>query len=126
MTSPQDAARVFYPELSSAGVEMVCVAIMNVKNEVLHLSTVSKGSSIETLMPIREIMALCLRHDGLRLIVAHNHPSGSLDPSVEDLNITKRLHSAADVIGLKLLDHMIIAGQNFHSLKSTHPELWNE
>ncbi|WP_353615570.1 JAB domain-containing protein [Bacillus sp. FJAT-27264] len=58
-----------------------------------------------------------IRRCSASLICAHNHPSGDPEPSIEDVNLTKRLIAAGEIIGIEVLDHVIIGGNRFYSLK---------
>jgi DNA repair protein RadC len=88
---------------------------------VLLLETI--GSATETLAPPREIFREVLRQGATRVIVAHNHPSGSLEPSPEDLQLTEQLLAGAKLLDLPVLDHLILGNGDWVSLRQT-TELW--
>lgn len=76
---------------------------------------VSKGAADKTLVDIRTILYELIQHRAVRFIFAHNHPAGSNYPSQQDNDITRRLVAAAEAIQIPLIDHIIIAGDNFYS-----------
>ena len=67
----------------------------------------------------REVFEPALRQGAASLIVVHNHPSGETDPSEDDLAITRRLSEAGEILGVPLLDHVIVGGRGYTSLKET-------
>jgi DNA repair protein RadC len=76
---------------------------------------VSKGAADKTLVDIRTILYELIQHRAVRFVFAHNHPAGSNRPSQQDDDITRRLVAAANAIQIPLIDHIIIAGDNFYS-----------
>ena len=75
---------------------------------VTRKTIVSEGGSDHAPAPVREIMSTVLTSGGSSFGLAHNHPSGSLDPSPADLEVTARLREAAETVGLRFLDHVIV------------------
>jgi DNA repair protein RadC len=123
MDSPAAAATLFCPAIGWSPVEQFAVLVLDVKHQVLGLKVLFRGSSTETLANPREIFQIVLLLNGCRLVVAHNHPSGHLEPSPEDIILTQDLRQAAQVMNIELLDHLIIAGSQFRSLRET-TALW--
>ena len=93
---------------------MLC---FNTKNAVVGAFEVSKGSLNSSIVHPREVFKRAILSNANAILVAHNHPSGDLNPSSEDINMTKRLESAGDIIGIKVLDHLIVGENNFYSFK---------
>ncbi len=89
---------------------------LNGANEIIEVRVVSIGLVNTTQVHPREVFADPLVDRACSLIVAHNHPSGNLEPSTEDLQVTKRLHEAGSLLGIKLLDHIIFGKTGFCSL----------
>lgn len=87
---------------------------LNSKNEILYVDIVAIGTVNYVSPIIREILRLTLIKNAVSLIVAHNHPSGSIQPSTEDKKYTNLLKQACDVMSVKLLDHIIV-GDGFYS-----------
>lgn len=90
---------------------------LNARNRMLARKTVSVGSLNASIVHPREVFSPALRHGAAGLIVVHNHPSGETDPSVEDLELSRRLAEAGEILGVDLLDHVIVGGDGFTSLK---------
>jgi DNA repair protein RadC len=96
-----------------------------VKHRLLGTRVITIGTATETLAHPRDIFREVLKQGATRLIVAHNHPSGNIEPSQEDIQLTRQLLSGAQYLGLPLLDHLIIGNGDFLSLRQT-TSLWNE
>ena len=93
----------------------VCVSL-NGANEVIALRTVSVGLVNRALVHPREVFADPITDRAAAVIVAHNHPSGNLTPSQDDLEVTHQLQAAGNTLGIKLLDHLIFDQQNYYSM----------
>lgn len=76
---------------------------------------VSIGSASACIVHPRELFSFAIRDRAHRLIVAHNHPSGSVEPSTEDLSLTRRLVACGDLLGIPVVDHLICTGVRFYS-----------
>jgi DNA repair protein RadC len=90
---------------------------LDAQNFLIHRETVSIGSLNTTRTHPREILYPAIRHLALGFILAHNHPSGCLDPSPEDLEFTAAVKRAGDLVGIELYDHLVVAGDGFTSLR---------
>lgn len=89
---------------------------LNGAHEVMSVTVVSIGLVNRTLVHPREVFADAVRDRATALIIAHNHPSGNLEPSTDDVDVTKRLRHAGDILGIKILDHIIFSEDEFCSL----------
>jgi len=69
-----------------------------------------------TLVHPREVFVEAVRQRATAILVAHNHPSGNLEPSVEDRDVTRRLRQAGDIIGIKVLDHLVFSEEGYFSM----------
>ncbi len=96
--------------------ENVLVMLIDAKGKEVFCGIVSKGSLNDTILPIRKIVDFALRYNAKSAIVAHNHPSGVALPSRDDLDATINLKNALDLIGVRLLDHYIVADNDCVSL----------
>ncbi|NBO30414.1 MAG: JAB domain-containing protein [Cyanobacteria bacterium WB6_1B_304] len=123
--SPKAAADALSHHLMWEQQEKFAVLMLDVKNRLIGTQVITVGSAIETLAPPREIFREVIRQGATRAIVAHNHPSGSLDPSSEDLQLTRQLLGGAQFLQIPLLDHLILGHGGFSSLRQT-TSLWNE
>ena len=100
-------------EQSEEYLYMVC---MNTKNVITSIFELSHGSVNSSIFSVREIFQKALLANAVSIILMHNHPSGVTDPSIEDVEVTKRAVEAGRIIGVEVLDHIIV-GDGFCSLK---------
>jgi len=89
---------------------------LNSRYQVVHEEIISVGSLTANIVHPREVFQPALEYSAVAVIVAHNHPSGVLDPTRDDINATAQLLAAGKVLGIDLLDHLIIADKTFVSL----------
>lgn len=111
-----DAYRLF-KYLESETQEHVCALFLNAKNYVLARRTVHIGTLDSSPVGMREILREAVRANAAKFILVHNHPSGDPQPSAEDVAVTSRLASAAELLDIELADHLVIGYQDFRSLK---------
>jgi DNA repair protein RadC len=88
---------------------------LNGAHEVINIKTVSKGILNRTIIHPREVFAEAITHRAASIIIAHNHPSGNLEPSKEDKEITYRLQKAGILLGIELLDHIVFSRKGYYS-----------
>jgi len=104
-------------ELGHAKKEHLLGLYLDAQNGLIHRETISVGSLNTTRTHPREILYPAIAHLALGFILVHNHPSGSLDPSDEDIAFTRAVHRAAETVGIELYDHLIVARGGFTSLR---------
>ena len=104
-------------ELNQQPEEMFVAFYFSTKHKIEACHIISKGSLNASIVHPREVFKPALLHNASAVMVFHNHPSGDPTPSQEDVNITKRLKEAGELLGISLLDHIIIAGSLHHSLR---------
>lgn len=97
--------------------EYLYMACLNTKNKVTSVFELSHGNVNSSIVGIREMFQKALLANAVSIIVMHNHPSGDCSPSREDVNITKKMKEAGDLIGIEVLDHIIVGENNYCSLK---------
>lgn len=116
--SPRDAANIFRDYVGHANREHFVMLVLDTKNQVVGLHTVSIGDLSSSIVHPREVFKIAIALGAASIIVSHNHPSGDTIPSPEDIAVTKRLYEAGELLGIELLDHVIIGGEvAFVSLK---------
>ncbi len=120
---PAIAAAILSNDLMWQPQERFAVLLLDVKHRVIGSQVISVGTATETLAHPRDIFRAVIRHGATRVVVAHNHPSGSVEPSAEDLALTRQLLSGADILGIPLLDHLILGNGTFVSLRQK-TDLW--
>ncbi|MEP7199723.1 MAG: DNA repair protein RadC [Chloroflexota bacterium] len=115
--SPADAANLIMLEMSAHEQEHMRVVLLDTRNRVLGTPTIYIGNLNTAVVRIAELFREAIRHNCAAIIVAHNHPSGDPSPSPEDVRITEQIVSAGKLLDIDVLDHLIIGGQRFVSLK---------
>jgi DNA repair protein RadC len=123
--SPETAAAALSQELMWSPQERFAILLLDVKNRLLGTQLITIGTATETLAPPKEIFTAILKQGATKTIVAHNHPSGSTEPSQADLDLTRQLLAGAKLLQVPLLDHLILGGGNWSSLRQT-TSLWDE
>lgn len=108
ITRSTDIAEEATPYLRGLRHERVVVIVCDNNGGVLRTVTLTEGGSDRSLLPVRDVLHTVLSSGGARFAVAHNHPSGSLEPSEADVEVTARLRAAAETVGLRFLDHVIV------------------
>ena len=106
--NPEMIYKILGPELQMLRKEVVRVMLLNTKYELLTIEEVSSGSVNESVAHPREIFRPALIHCAFAIVVVHNHPSGDPSPSEADRRLTRRLVESAEVLGIRLLDHVIV------------------
>ena len=122
--SPQIAAAVLSNELMWQNNERFAVLLLDVKNRLLGTKIITIGTATETLIHPREVFRETIKQGASKLIVAHNHPSGGLEPSQEDLDSTEQLLKGGQYLGIPLLDHLILGNGNHQSIRQV-TNLWD-
>ncbi len=100
-------------ELRTAKKEHFVVLYLNARNQLIHKETISIGTLNASLVHPREVFKPAIEHLAASIIVAHNHPSGGVEPSEADLELTKRLGDAGRLLGIEVVDHVIISSTDF-------------
>ncbi|MQY55585.1 MAG: DNA repair protein RadC [Dehalococcoidia bacterium] len=115
--TPQDVANLLMAEMSFLDQEQLKVVLLTSKNQVISIPEVYKGNVNTSLIRPSELFREAVRENCPAIIVVHNHPSGDPDPSPEDIAVTEQIVAAGRVLDIEVLDHMIIGGQRYVSLK---------
>lgn len=115
--TPQDVANLLMAEMSFLDQEQLRVVLLTSKNQVISIPEVYKGNVNTSLIRPSELFREAVRENCPAIIVVHNHPSGDPDPSPEDIAVTEQIVAAGRVLDIEVLDHMIIGGQRYASLK---------
>lgn len=115
--SPKDAAELLMPEMKAEKQEIIKTVIMNNQNKVIRVVTNALGNSNSSYVEIKDIFREVVKSGAMRIIIAHNHPSGSLKPSVDDIKFTLKVQEAGMLLGVEVLDHLIISNEGFVSMK---------
>jgi DNA repair protein RadC len=113
--SSKSVFELLQPIIGELEHEEFWIVYLNNSNKVLHRAQLSKGGITGTLVDVRLVMKQALELGAVALILAHNHPSGTLKPSAADKQITQKLKTAAEVLDIKVLDHLIITQKEYFS-----------
>lgn len=116
VSTSADIASIAIPRIGRARTEQVLAILLDGANRVCRVLTVANGGATSSVVPVREVLSLALRHDAVAIALAHNHPGGSVLPSEGDRKVTERLRRGASEVGLRFLDHVIVAGDQWRSI----------
>jgi DNA repair protein RadC len=117
ITNPRQAADLFMEELRYKKKEYFKILLLNTKNHIISKEEISVGSLSASIVHPREIFITPLRKSAASVILIHNHPSGDPSPSQEDLDVTRRLVDAGNILGIAVRDHIIIGDGCFFSFR---------
>jgi len=118
MSDPSSAAGLFAEYFSGLDRECFVVAMLDTKLKLIGLNTVSIGSLNQSVVHQREVFKPAILSSTFAILLGHNHPSGSVLPSVEDKKLTERLVCAGKILGIEVLDHIIVGyGKEYYSMK---------
>jgi DNA repair protein RadC len=116
VSSPADVDGLLRGRIANLDRENFVAVLLNTKNEVIEFPTISLGTLSASLVHPREVFKPAIRASAASMVLAHNHPSGRVEPSREDREVTRRLSEAAEIIGIEVLDHVIL-GDGYFSMK---------
>ena len=103
--------------------EHFIAVMLNGAMEVIRVKVITVGLVNKTLVHPREVFAECIRVMGTAVIIAHNHPSGNLEPSPDDIDLTMHLRQAGDILGIEVMDHFIFTSEKYYSMRESG-EFW--
>lgn len=115
VTTAKDAFNVLLPVFADLNHEEFWILMLNQANYVIGKQAISSGGMSGTIADPKIIFKTALEHNATYVILAHNHPSGNLKPSQQDLNITRKLVEAGRILDLNVLDHLIVTNKLFYS-----------
>lgn len=115
--TPESVAQYLRPRMRDLAHEECWVLYLNQANKEICTKRISEGGLASTAVDVRRVLHEALRCNATRMILAHNHPSGNPSPSGDDDNLTDKLRQAGDIVGIKLLDHVIIADDKYYSYR---------
>ena len=112
MDSPQAVVELMAKELSQYDREVFCILNMKNNGQVINMNLVSVGTINASLVIPREVFRSSILANASAIIGLHNHPSGNVKPSKEDMIVTRKLQKCGQLLGIELLDHIIVGGTN--------------
>ncbi|MCW3162240.1 RadC family protein [Chryseobacterium oryctis] len=115
ISSSRSAYSILKNHLSDLRTEEFWAIFLNQSNKIIHITQLTQGGINQSIVDIRILFKTALEHFSTGIIVAHNHPSGNLKPSTEDLTITQKIKEAGELLNIQLLDHLIIIQNSYFS-----------
>lgn len=114
--SPEDVAALYGPLMRDLKREIFKIVLLNTANVIMEDFTISEGGLAASIVEPRAVFQKAILENAAAIICLHNHPSGNLEPSREDIRVTRQLAEAGKIMGIPVHDHLIIAGRGFTSL----------
>ena len=124
ITSPQDVYNLLRKDMAQKQTEELRVVILDNKNYVKSIVTVSRGATNKTIISTKEILSEPVKQLASAIILAHNHPSGDTTPSRQDILLTRKICDYARIFEIDLCDHVIVGKNGYTSLKETNNEIF--
>ena len=115
--TPEDVVNLVGSRLKGKKKEYFLAILLDMRNQLIKIAEISVGSLEASIVHPREVFKEAISASAASVIFAHNHPSGVPEASEDDINLTKRLARAGEIVGIEVLDHIIIGDKNFLSLK---------
>jgi DNA repair protein RadC len=117
ITSSADAASLLIPEMAFLEQEHLRLILLDARHRVLQIPTIYIGSLNTSVIRVGELFRAALRENAAAFILAHNHPSADPSPSPEDIHVTRQIVKAGQLLDIDVLDHIIVGGHQYTSLK---------
>lgn len=117
IATPREAASVFASIMGEEAVEVFGILCLTTKHRLIAYHQISRGGIDHAVASPREVFQVALLSHAAAVVVGHNHPSGDPMPSSDDVTLTTRLEQAGEILAVPLLDHVIVAEDNYYSFK---------
>ncbi|MCJ7604961.1 MAG: DNA repair protein RadC [Dehalococcoidales bacterium] len=117
LTTPEAVAALVRGKLQDKKKEYFLALLLDTRNQLIRIAEISMGSLDSSIVHPREVFKEAVSASAACVIFVHNHPSGDTEPSEDDIKLTKRLVEAGNIMGIDVLDHVIIGGKDYLSLK---------
>ncbi len=117
INSPADAANLLMSDMMLLEQEHLRVILLDTRNKLIRIVPVYVGTLNSSNVRVAELFRAAIKENAAAIVIIHNHPSGDPTPSVEDVNVTRRLIDAGNLLNINVLDHIVIGYQKFVSLK---------
>ncbi len=120
--SPNDVYQLLKYDMMNLQQEVLVALFLDVKSNLIAKKKIFIGSLNQSLIHPREVFKFAVKYSAYSIILVHNHPSGDPEPSIQDIEVTKRFTEAGNMLQISLLDHVIIAGEKYLSIKEYNEE----
>jgi DNA repair protein RadC len=114
---PEDIVSLFMDEMRHETQEVFRILLLNIRNEMIGRETVSVGNISSSIVDPRDVFKPAIRRGAAGIVLVHNHPSGNPEPSEQDVDVTEHICKAGEILGIRVMDHLIIGDGNFVSMK---------
>ena len=118
INKPSDVANILFEEMRFEKQEILKVVILGNKNKLLKIKDIAKGCGNFVKASIKDVLNEAVKVQAMQIILVHNHPSGDVTPSKNDIEFTREVKKASAILGINLIDHIIIGGNNYISIFS--------
>jgi len=115
--NPSAIADYYMEEMRHSSKEQLIVAMLDTKCRLINDTVLSIGTVNASLITPREVFLEAFKYNAVSIIILHNHPSGDPTPSNNDLMVTKRIKESGEILGIRLIDHIIIGDNKYTSLR---------
>ncbi len=115
---PKDIAEILIEKMRFEKQEILKVAMLNNKNDLLKIKDIAIGSGNFVVATIRSVLNEAVKIEAAKIILIHNHPTGDPTPSQADIDFTKKVEQASQILGIQLLDHIVIGNNSYTSIFS--------
>jgi DNA repair protein RadC len=115
--NPEAVVKAVRASIQDKAKEHFKLILLNSRNKILYISSVSTGTLTTSLVHPREVFKEAITHSAASVVLAHNHPSGDPEPSEDDLKITRKLVESGKILGIEVIDHIIIGKNNHFSFR---------
>ena len=124
ISTPQDVANQVQYKMAGLEQEELWVLLLDTRNRHMFTTQLYRGSLNSSSVRPAEIFKEAIRLNAASVIIVHNHPSGDPAPSPEDVNLTRMLIEAGELLEVPVLDHVVVGSRGIASIKALHPNLW--
>ena len=118
ITKPYDLAKIMMEELRFEKKEIIKIVILNNKNEIIKIKNIAQGGTNFANIDMKEVLAEPIKMEASKIILVHNHPSGDATPSENDIDFTNYLYDVANLLQIRLVDHLVIGNKTYTSIFS--------
>ena len=118
INKPSDVVDILFEEMRFEKQEILKVVILGNKNKLLKIKDIAKGTGNFVKASIKDVLNEAVKVQAMQIILVHNHPSGDVTPSKNDIEFTREVKKASIILGINLIDHIIIGGNNYISIFS--------
>jgi len=115
ITCSKDVFEYFSSIIEGSNYELFYILLLNRANKIIRDIQISEGGIAGTVADPKKIFKLALDHNASSIILCHNHPSGNVKPSADDINLTKKIKGAGEMLDISVLDHIIIGDEKYYS-----------